>query len=162
MLCLCVSPAEQLRVQLLEIHALLVRVGNMSALVALIKAASVRDDFQRTNRDLINTFNILAHGEQLLVSRRWFAAVLQGMIACKGRDLKWVVELVRLATVPCVEHCACRCTQHTLAMLSRGGLLLHDTLGTCLDMKHSQSGGYLASIPPWWLCARGPASSPYS
>jgi hypothetical protein len=82
------SPAEQLYDQLLEIHALLVRVGNMSTLVALIKAASVRDDFQRTNRDLINTFNILAQGEQLLVSRRWFAAVLQGLIACKGRDWK--------------------------------------------------------------------------
>jgi hypothetical protein len=67
-LCLCLLLAEQLRAQLMEIHALLVRVGNMSALVALIKAASVRDDFQRTNRDLINTFNILAQGEQLLVS----------------------------------------------------------------------------------------------
>jgi hypothetical protein len=54
----------------MEIHALLVRVGNMSALVALVKAYAVRDDFLRTNRDLINTFSILAQGEQLLVSCR--------------------------------------------------------------------------------------------
>lgn len=64
------SPAEQLHAQLLEVHALLVQVGNMSTLVALIKADAVRDDFLRTNRDLINTFSILAQGEQLLVSCR--------------------------------------------------------------------------------------------
>jgi hypothetical protein len=67
---LCLLSAEQLHTQLLEVHSLLVEVGNMSKLVALLKADRVRDDFLRTNRDLINIFIILAQGEQLLVSCR--------------------------------------------------------------------------------------------
>ena len=63
-----ILPAEQLHAQLLEVHRLLVTVKNMSTLVALIRANAVCDDFLRTNRDLINTFSILAQGEQLLVS----------------------------------------------------------------------------------------------
>lgn len=61
-------PAEQLNAQLLEVQKLLVQVSKMSTLVALIKADSVRDAFCRTSRDLVNTFQILAVGEQLLVS----------------------------------------------------------------------------------------------
>jgi hypothetical protein len=61
-------PAEQLLAQLEEVHALLLRVNKMSTLVALVKANQVREEFLRTNRDLISTFSILAQGEQLLVS----------------------------------------------------------------------------------------------
>jgi hypothetical protein len=62
-----VLPAEQLLAQLEEVHALLLRVNKMSTLVALVKANQVREEFLRTNRDLISTFSILANGEQLLV-----------------------------------------------------------------------------------------------
>lgn len=67
-LAVCLWLEEDLRAQLEDVYRLLLRVKNMSTLVALVKANNVRDEFQRTNRDLINTFNILAQGEQLLVS----------------------------------------------------------------------------------------------
>jgi hypothetical protein len=60
--------AEDLRAQLEDVYGLLLKVKSMSTLVALVKAHHVRGEFQRTNRDVINTFNILAQGEQLLVS----------------------------------------------------------------------------------------------
>jgi hypothetical protein len=40
----------------------------MGPLLSLMKAYSVRDEFLRVNKDIVNTFNILAAGEQLLVS----------------------------------------------------------------------------------------------
>lgn len=39
----------------------------MGPLVSLLKANHVREEFLRTNRDLLDTFAILARGEQLLV-----------------------------------------------------------------------------------------------
>jgi hypothetical protein len=67
-MCLFQPPAEQLHAQLLQVHNLLSKVSAMGPLVSLIKAHIVREDFLRTNRDLQDTFGILARGEQLLVS----------------------------------------------------------------------------------------------
>lgn len=54
----------------------------MGPLLSLVKAYSVRSQFLRVNKDIINTFNILASGEQLLVSAgQWMAQVC---IACYG------------------------------------------------------------------------------
>lgn len=50
------------------VHALLGKVSTMGPLVSLRKAHIVREEFLRTNRDLLDTFGILARGEQLLVS----------------------------------------------------------------------------------------------
>jgi hypothetical protein len=66
--CTCALHAEQLYSQLEDVRGLLIEVSKMSTLVSLVKAAAVREDFLRTNRDLMNTFFILAQGEQLLVS----------------------------------------------------------------------------------------------
>jgi hypothetical protein len=60
-------PAGQLHAQLLQVHNLLGKVSAMGPLVSLLKANIVREDFLRTNRDLLDTFGILARGEQLLV-----------------------------------------------------------------------------------------------
>ena len=59
----------QLHAQLLRVHALLGKVSAMGPLVSLLKANIVRAAFLRTNRDLLDTFGILARGEQLLVSQ---------------------------------------------------------------------------------------------
>lgn len=67
-------PAERLHAQLEDVRGLLLRVQKMSTLVALVKANQVREEFLRTNRDLISTFSILAQGEQLLVSLGWVLA----------------------------------------------------------------------------------------
>jgi hypothetical protein len=65
----CAWPsAGQLYAQLLQVHSLLGKVSAMGPLVSLLKAHLVRDEFLRTNRDLLDTFGILAGGEQLLVS----------------------------------------------------------------------------------------------
>jgi hypothetical protein len=61
-------PAAQLYANLLGAHGLLQRVSRMGPLLSLMKAYSVRDEFLRVNKDIVNTFNILAAGEQLLVS----------------------------------------------------------------------------------------------
>lgn len=61
------SPAGQLHAQLLQVHSLLSKVAGMGPLVSLLKAHHVREEFLRTNRDLLDTFGILARGEQLLV-----------------------------------------------------------------------------------------------
>jgi hypothetical protein len=61
--------AGQLHAQLLRVHALLGKVSTMGPLVSLRKAHIVREEFLRTNRDLLDTFGILARGEQLLVSQ---------------------------------------------------------------------------------------------
>jgi hypothetical protein len=60
--------AGQLYAQLLEVRNLLGKVSAMGPLVSLLKANIVREEFLRTNRDLLDTFGILARGEQLLVS----------------------------------------------------------------------------------------------
>jgi hypothetical protein len=62
-----VGPAAQLHANLLGAHSLLQRVSGMGPLLSLIKAYSVRDEFLRVNKDIVNTFAILAAGEQLLV-----------------------------------------------------------------------------------------------
>jgi hypothetical protein len=66
----CVSAciAGQLHAQLLQVYDLLGKVSAMGPLVSLLKAHIVREEFLRTNRDLLDTFGILARGEQLLVS----------------------------------------------------------------------------------------------
>lgn len=63
-----VVTAAQLHANLLGAHGLLQRVSHMGPLLSLIKAYSVRDEFLRVNKDIVNTFGILAAGEQLLVS----------------------------------------------------------------------------------------------
>ena len=60
--------AGQLYDSLQHAQRLLVRVSNMGPLVSLLKAAMIREEFLRVNRDLTCAFNILAAGEQLLVS----------------------------------------------------------------------------------------------
>lgn len=66
--CPCLPPAEELYTRLKELRALLERVGDMSTLVAIIKAKSVREDFVHTSIELINILECLAQEEQLLVS----------------------------------------------------------------------------------------------
>jgi hypothetical protein len=68
----CAWIAGQLHAQLLQVVDLLGKVSAMGPLrgprlVSLLKAHIVREEFLRTNRDLLDTFGILARGEQLLV-----------------------------------------------------------------------------------------------
>jgi hypothetical protein len=66
--CLCAGfLVGQLHAQLLQVHNLLGKVSAMGPLVSLIKAHIVREEFLRTNRNLLDTFGILARGVQLLV-----------------------------------------------------------------------------------------------
>jgi hypothetical protein len=48
----------------------------MGPLLSLIRAYSVRDEFLRVNKDIVNTFAILAAGEQLLVGIAFTVAVI--------------------------------------------------------------------------------------
>lgn len=64
---LCMLFAGQLHAQLLRVHSLLSKVSAMGPLVSLVKAHHIREEFLRTNRDLLDMFGILARGEQLLV-----------------------------------------------------------------------------------------------
>jgi hypothetical protein len=43
-------------------------VASTGPLLSLLRAADVRQDFLRINRDLSNCFNILGAGEKLIVS----------------------------------------------------------------------------------------------
>lgn len=54
----------------------------MGPLVSLLKAHNVREDFLRTNRDLLDTFGILARGELLLVRhvRCWMDPASMGRL----------------------------------------------------------------------------------
>jgi hypothetical protein len=75
-------PAGQLHAQLLQVHSLLGKVSAMGPLVSLLKAHNVREDFLRTNRDLLDTFGILARGELLLVRhvRCWMDPASMGRL----------------------------------------------------------------------------------
>jgi hypothetical protein len=75
----------QLHAQLLRVHALLGKVSAMGPLVSLLKAHIVREEFLRTNRDLLDTFGILARGEQLLVSQGVHWTLLNTMTALADR-----------------------------------------------------------------------------
>ena len=59
--------AGKLRVALQEALQLLQDVTRTGPLMALLTASMLREDFIRVNRDLMNTFHLLAAGEQLLV-----------------------------------------------------------------------------------------------
>jgi hypothetical protein len=80
-MCLSWPPVGQLHAQLQQVHNLLGKVSAMGPLVSLLKAHIVREDFLRTNRDLLDTFGILARGEQLLVSLADHAQPIQCMHA---------------------------------------------------------------------------------
>jgi hypothetical protein len=62
--------AGTLQTTLQDARDLLEKVCNTGPLEALLKATFVRDDFNRINRDLINTFQLLASIEKLLVGCR--------------------------------------------------------------------------------------------
>jgi hypothetical protein len=73
--------------QLLRVHALLGKVSAMGPLVSLLKANIVREEFLRTNRDLLDTFGILARGEQLLVSHLVHWSMQSTVVAPKDHPL---------------------------------------------------------------------------
>jgi hypothetical protein len=81
-----VALAGQLHAQLLRVHALLGKVSAMGPLVSLLKAHIVREEFLHTNRDLLDTFGILARGEQLLVSHVVQWSMQSTMVARPKKD----------------------------------------------------------------------------
>lgn len=64
---------------------LVASIGNMGPLVALVMALHIRDEFLRVNRDLMNTFHMLASGENLRELSRGRAAQIQAVQSELGR-----------------------------------------------------------------------------
>jgi hypothetical protein len=84
------------------VHNLLGKVAAMGPLVSLLKANIMREEFLRTNRDLLDTFGILAGGEQLLVRplhRTQFRTAALG--AC-SHDPDKMESLVPHLGLPCM------------------------------------------------------------
>jgi hypothetical protein len=65
----------------------------MGPLVSLLKAHIVREEFLRTNRDLLDTFGILARGEQLLVSNAGADGHIDRFPAALGASLIMLMKI---------------------------------------------------------------------
>jgi hypothetical protein len=68
---------------LISAQKLVRRVANTGPLASLLKAGELRYQLQTTATDLMNSLDILAHGEQLLVSAcKELLAVLVLILRC--------------------------------------------------------------------------------
>lgn len=71
--------------------------------MALLLATYFRDEFIRVNRDIMNTFQLLAAGEKLLVGQTWLdECKTHAKLLAAAPRCSLIKQAIRL---PCCTHC---------------------------------------------------------